>query len=151
MAQNGFLNIIKKHFGDGNYEGDQFGGAGGARLGFFLARDSFEALGHRRQVRQQGEARFGPFRLSFANERLIELFPEGRIVSHGLAGVRKMRSELRTQVSASGTLLDYRLELLPEQWIPASLGVNFMQHELASQFTALTGEMERRLRMERSQ
>ncbi|RIV18275.1 glycoside hydrolase family 1 protein [Fibrisoma montanum] len=29
MAQKGFLNIIKKQYGDGNYDGDQFGGAGG--------------------------------------------------------------------------------------------------------------------------
>lgn len=29
MAQESFLDIIKKKFGDGNYDGDQFGGAGG--------------------------------------------------------------------------------------------------------------------------
>lgn len=29
MAQKGFLNSIEKHFGDGNYAGDQFGGASG--------------------------------------------------------------------------------------------------------------------------
>ncbi len=29
MAQRGFLSHIKRHFGDGNYEGDQFGGARG--------------------------------------------------------------------------------------------------------------------------
>lgn len=29
MAQKGFLDIIKKQFGDGNYAGDQFGGASG--------------------------------------------------------------------------------------------------------------------------
>ncbi|MBC7921887.1 MAG: glycoside hydrolase family 1 protein, partial [Ferruginibacter sp.] len=29
MTQPGFLDSIKKRFGDGNYEGDQFGGAGG--------------------------------------------------------------------------------------------------------------------------
>ncbi|SOD96603.1 family 1 glycosylhydrolase [Spirosoma fluviale] len=29
MANKGFLDIIKKKYGDGNYDGDQFGGAGG--------------------------------------------------------------------------------------------------------------------------
>ncbi|WP_371323494.1 SRPBCC family protein [Dechloromonas sp. ZY10] len=101
--------------------------------------------GQRWHVQQQGRLSFGPFRLNFANERLIEALPDGRIVAIGLSGVRKMRSELRTQASGSSTLLDYRLELLPEQWIPAGLGVNFMQHELAGQFSALASEMERRL------
>lgn len=105
--------------------------------------------GRRWHVQQRGQARFGPFRLSFANERLIEAFPDGRIVATGLSGVRKMRSELRTQAAAGGTLLDYRLELIPEQWIPSGLGVNFMQHELAGQFSALSSEMERRFQAEK--
>ena len=109
------------------------------------------ARGERRwHLAQRGVARFGPFRLGFTSERLVELLADGRIVSTGLAGVRKMRSEVRLQATAGGTLLDYRLELLPEQWIPASLGVNFMQHELAGQFTALTQEMERRLQAGRT-
>lgn len=107
--------------------------------------------GQRWQVQQQGRLSFGPFRLSFANERLIELLADGRMIATGLSGVRKMRSELRTQAIGSSTLLDYRLELLPEQWIPAGLGVNFMQHELAGQFTALAGEMERRFQAQKHQ
>lgn len=107
--------------------------------------------GQRWQVQQQGRLSFGPFRLSFANERLIEARPDGLIVAVGLSGVRKMRSELRTQAAGSSTLLDYRLELMPEQWIPAGLGVNFMQHELAGQFSALSGEMERRFQKEQRQ
>lgn len=106
--------------------------------------------GERRwQVQQRGQVRFGPFRFAFANERVIEQLPDGRIVATGLSGFRKMHSELRTQGASGGTLLDYRIELQPEQWIPSGLGVNVMQHQLASQFSALTTEMERRLQAER--
>ena len=43
-----------------------------------------------------------------------------------------------------GSQIDYRIEIEPASWIPSSLGINFLQHELAEQFNALGKEMLRR-------
>jgi len=96
-------------------------------------------------VRQRGKADFGPFSFPFESVRQIELFPDGRILARALSGSSKhMRSELRVQAEGSGARVDYQLELVPGRWLPSSLGVRFMRHEMAEQFTALIHEMERR-------
>jgi carbon monoxide dehydrogenase subunit G len=105
-----------------------------------LARD-----GNVYRIAQQGKARFGPFSLSFASERRIELMPDGRVVAQALSGSTKyMRSELQVQAVAAGTRLDYRIDVVPDSWLPSGFGIRFMRHELAEQFSALGREMERR-------
>jgi len=97
------------------------------------------------RVAQQGKANFGPFGFAFESERQIEVLPDGRILSKALSGsTRYMRSEMRVRGSGAGSTLDYRIEMIPDRWAPAILGVGFMRHELAEQFTALVREMERR-------
>lgn len=97
------------------------------------------------RIAQQGRAGFGLFGVRFESERQIEVLPDGRLLSKALSGSTKyMRSELRVQGSAGGSRLDYRIEVIPEHWAPATVGVSFMRHELAEQFTALLREMERR-------
>ena len=99
------------------------------------------------RIAQQGVARFGPFTFAFESERQVELLPDGRLLAKGLSGSSKyMRSELRVQPLGQGeaSRLDYRIELAPDRWLPSSIGVNFMRHELAEQFTALVREMEKR-------
>jgi len=97
------------------------------------------------RIHQQGKAVFGPFSFPFESERRIEWFPEGRLVAQALSGSTKyMRSELRYQGVAGGTHIDYHMEVIPDRWIPSSVGVNMMRHELAEQFSALAHEMARR-------
>lgn len=97
------------------------------------------------RIAQQGRAGIGPFGVRFESERQIEVLPDGRLLSKALSGSTKyMRSELRVQGAGGGSRLDYRIEMIPDQWAPAVVGVSFMRHELAEQFTALVREMERR-------
>lgn len=98
------------------------------------------------RVAQEGKARFGPFSFRFSSERRIEVFPEGRIVSRGLSGSsRYMRSELRLSPDGgSGVRIDYRIEVVPEDWLPSAFGAAFLRHELSEQFSAMAGEMLRR-------
>ena len=97
------------------------------------------------RLHQQGNAVFGPFSFPFESERRIEWFPEGRLVAQALSGSTKyMRSELRYQGGAGGTRIDYRMEVIPDRWIPSGMGVNLMRHELAEQFSALAREIARR-------
>ncbi len=97
------------------------------------------------RIHQQGNAVFGPFSFPFESERRIEWFPEGRLVAQALSGSTKyMRSELRYQGGAGGTRIDYRMEVIPDRWIPSGMGVNLMRHELAEQFSALAREIARR-------
>lgn len=103
-------------------------------------------VGNVYRVEQQGKADFGPFTFRFTSERRIEVFPDGRIVARGLSGsTRYMRSELRLQPAGEpGVRIDYRIEMIPEDWIPSGIGSNFLRHELAEQFNALAHEMLRR-------
>jgi hypothetical protein len=55
-----------------------------------------------------------------------------------------MHSELRVQAAEGGARIDYQIEIVPDQWVPSSIGVRFMRHEMAEQFSALIREMERR-------
>lgn len=101
--------------------------------------------GNTYQVAQRGKISFGPFSMSFESLRQIEVMDGQRILSRSLAGsARRMHSEMRIEPLEHGTRLEYRIEVEPESWIPSSLGANFLQHELAEQFNALTKEMFRR-------
>ncbi|NTV69901.1 MAG: hypothetical protein HGA71_07120 [Azonexaceae bacterium] len=96
-------------------------------------------------IKQRGKADFGPFSFPFESLRQVELLPDGRILGRALGGSTKhMRSELRVQAQGRGARVDYQIEVVPDRWLPSSLGVSFMRHEMAEQFTALIHEMERR-------
>lgn len=96
-------------------------------------------------VRQRGTANFGPFAFPFESQRQIEVLPDGRILARALSGTTKhMHSEMRVQAQGNGTRLDYRVEIVPDRWVPSSIGIHFMSHEIAEQFSALFREMERR-------
>lgn len=102
-------------------------------------------------VRQRGRANFGPFSFPFESLRQIDVLADGRIVARALSGSTKsMHSELRVQAQGGGTRVDYQLEVVPDRWIPSSIGVRFMRHEIAEQFSALIHEMDRRQAIARS-
>lgn len=97
------------------------------------------------RIAQQGKASFGPLGFHFESERQVEVQPDGRLLSKAVSGTTKyMRSELRVLAMGAASRLDYRIEMIPEYWAPTVVGVSFMRHELAEQFTALLREMERR-------
>jgi len=96
-------------------------------------------------IKQRGKANFGPFSFPFESLRQIELLPDGRILGRAIGGSTKhMRSELRVQAQGRGARVDYQIEVVPDRWLPSGLGVPFIRHEMAEQFTALIHEMERR-------
>jgi carbon monoxide dehydrogenase subunit G len=96
-------------------------------------------------IKQRGRADFGPFSFPFESIRQIELLPDGRILGRALSGSSKyMRSELKVQAHGAGARVDYQLEVIPDRWLPSGIGVRFMRHEMAEQFSALIHEMERR-------
>lgn len=96
-------------------------------------------------IEQQGRAGFGPFSIRFASQRRVELLPGGKLVSQAVAGTaRSMHSELHIQASGNGTRISYHLDMEPEHWMPSSVGISIMRHELHEQFTALAHEIERR-------
>lgn len=100
------------------------------------------------RIAQQGTANFGPLSFAFESERQIEAFPEGRLVSQGISGSpRSIYSELRISAAPGGSRLDYRVEMVPDRWLPSTIGTHFMRHELAEQFMALGREMERRQKL----
>lgn len=97
------------------------------------------------QIEQKGKISFGPFSMPFESLRQIEVIDGKRIVSKSLAGsARRMQSLMQVQALDHGSQIDYRIEIEPASWIPSSLGINFLQHELAEQFNALGKEMLRR-------
>lgn len=96
-------------------------------------------------VAQRGRVSFGPFSSSFESLRRIEVIGGNRILSRAQGGsTRHMHSEMRILPTENGTRLDYRIELEPDNWWPSSIGSNFLQHQLAEQFNALSAEMLRR-------
>ena len=96
-------------------------------------------------VEQAGEVRFGPFHFDFESLRQIEMTADGRLLSTTLkSSSGPSSSEMRVSPTASGTRLDYWLDVQPRLWIPSSYGMSMMRHELATQFTAMAREMLRR-------
>ncbi len=100
------------------------------------------------RVEQDGKAVLGAFTIDFHSLRQIEVLPGGRIVSDSLPGSSsRSHSEMKVLDGGAGwTRLDYTLELEPSAWIPSSLGVGFLRHEMAEQFDAMAREMVRRSR-----
>src|SRR5574343_489022 len=89
------------------------------------------------RIAQPGAATFGPFTLRFDSERRVELANDGRLISLALTGsARYLRSEVRFVTRAGVQSLNYRLEMEPDQWLPAGVGVPFLRHEVADQFNA---------------
>lgn len=102
-------------------------------------------------VAQRGRLDFGPLSFPFDSERRVELHQrEGVLISRAISGNAKhMLSEMRITPEALGTRLEYRLEMIPDRWLPSGIGISFMRRELAEQFSALAREMVRRQQQKR--
>ena len=44
----------------------------------------------------------------------------------------------------TSTVFTYRVEMVPDFWLPSLLGPSLLRHEMAEQFSALVAEMQRR-------
>lgn len=96
-------------------------------------------------VRQRGVARFGPFEFPFESVRRIELRPPAAIDSVQTSGnLRRLESHTTLAVAPGGTLVSYRVELLPGSDFPALIGAAFLRHEVREQLEAIVQEMLRR-------
>jgi carbon monoxide dehydrogenase subunit G len=96
-------------------------------------------------IEQHGVAKYGAISFPYVTERKIDLKPPGAITSIQTKGsLRRVASTLLLQTEGKGTRLIYHLEIEPSLLASALLSKEFLQHELAEQFTAIIGEMVRR-------
>ncbi|GBG00799.1 hypothetical protein AZSI13_01260 [Azospira sp. I13] len=97
------------------------------------------------QVEQKGRARFGLFSVAFESLREITLTPRRRIQARGLSGsAKQFESDMTLAAEGEGTVFTYRVEMVPDFWLPSLLGPSLLRHEMAEQFSALVAEMQRR-------
>src|SRR5271167_3679466 len=89
-------------------------------------------------IEQRGVAKYGAVSFPYVTERKIELKPPGAIMSLQTKGsLRRVASTLLLQTDGKGTRLTYHLEIEPSLLASALLSKEFLQHELAEQFTAI--------------
>ncbi len=96
-------------------------------------------------IEQVGLAQYGFLSFNFRTERRLVLDRPVSIDAVQLRGTAdKYNSILRLTPEAGGTRLDYRAEFEPGLLASIVLSREFMEHEIAEQFTAMIGEMVRR-------
>jgi len=97
------------------------------------------------QVEQKGRARFGLFSVAFESLREITLTPRRRIQARGLSGsAKQFESDMTLAAEGEGTVFTYRVDMVPDFWLPSLLGPSLLRHEMAEQFSAQVAEMQRR-------
>lgn len=96
-------------------------------------------------VEQKGTARFGLLSFPYTSVRRMELDPQKTILSTQVQGsMKKVVSLMKLSPEASGTRLDYRIELIPSGLASTVMSKDFLKNELTEQFTAIVGEMGKR-------
>lgn len=96
-------------------------------------------------VEQKGTARFGLLSFPYTSVRRMELDPQKSILSTQVQGsMKKVVSLMKLSPEASGTRLDYRIELVPSGLASTVMSKDFLKNELTEQFTAIVGEMGKR-------
>ncbi len=98
-------------------------------------------------IEQVGLAQFGWLSFNFRTERRLVLSRPTTIDAVQLRGsATRYNSSLRLTPEAGGTRLDYHAEFEPGLLASIVLSREFMEHEIAEQFTAMIQEMVRRNR-----
>jgi hypothetical protein len=101
--------------------------------------------GDRLTVFQKGVVRFGILAFAFESLREVDLEAEQVVRSRNIGGnLRRLDSFTGFAAADAGTLISYRVEVIPEFWIPGFIGEALLRHEVAEQFEAIVGEMLRR-------
>jgi carbon monoxide dehydrogenase subunit G len=96
-------------------------------------------------IEQKGTAKFGLLSIPYTSVRKMQLDPGKSILATQVSGsMKKLVSLMRVTPDASGTRLDYKLELVPSAIASSVMSKDFLQHELTEQFKAIVGEMVRR-------
>ncbi|HEX6829839.1 MAG TPA: SRPBCC family protein, partial [Burkholderiales bacterium] len=101
--------------------------------------------GSRLTVFQKGVARFGILSFPFESVREVELEAEETVRSRNISGnLRKLESLTRFSDADGATRISYRVEIIPDFWLPGFIGEVVIRDEIEEQFAAILKEMLRR-------
>lgn len=97
-------------------------------------------------VEQRGVAKYGAASFPYVTQRKIELRPPSAIKTAQIKGnMRRVESSIMLEVEGKGTRIVYHLEIVPSVLAGAVMSKKFVESEVTDQFTAITGEMARRV------
>jgi hypothetical protein len=97
-------------------------------------------------VQQRGVAKYGAASFPYVTERRIELRPPSEIKTAQVKGnMKRVESSILLEADGNGTRIVYHLEMVPSLLAGAVMSKNFVEHEVGDQFTAIVGEMTRRV------
>jgi len=96
-------------------------------------------------VSQKGTMGFGPFTVPLESVSEIRLKPYEAIQSRMLSGnMKKYDSDTTIRREADGSRITYRVESIPDVWIPPLIGPAMVEFETRSRFRQLVEEILRR-------
>ena len=97
-------------------------------------------------VEQKGTTRYGLVNFAYTSERRIELKRPTNIKTMQLKGsMKRVESTLLIEPDGKGTRIVYHLEIVPSFVAAGGMSKEFVEHEVREQFTAIVGEMARRV------
>jgi carbon monoxide dehydrogenase subunit G len=97
-------------------------------------------------VEQRGVAKYGAASFPYVTERRIELKPPANLKTAQIKGsMRRVESTISLEPEGKGTRIIYHLEIVPSVLAGAVMSKKFVEHEVGDQFTAIVGEMTRRV------
>jgi len=97
-------------------------------------------------VEQRGVAKYGAATFPYVTERKIELKPPANLKTAQIKGnMRRVESTIMLEPEGKGTLIIYHLEIVPSVLASAVMSKKFVEHEVGELFTAIVGEMTRRV------
>jgi len=97
-------------------------------------------------VEQRGVAKYGAASFPYVTERKIELKPPANIKTAQVKGnMRRVESTIMLEAEGKGTRIMYHLEIVPSLLASTVMSKKFVEHEVGDQFTAIVGEMVRRV------
>lgn len=96
-------------------------------------------------IEQRGTVKFAGMNFDYTSLREIELTAETTIRSTQVKGSMKKQSSLMKLVpKGTGTLMQYKLELIPSFMTSTVISEDLLKQEAVDQFTAIVAEMLRR-------
>jgi carbon monoxide dehydrogenase subunit G len=97
-------------------------------------------------VEQRGVAKYGAASFPYVTERRIDLKPPSGIKTAQVKGsMKRVESVIALEAEGKGTRIVYHLEIVPSLLAGAVMSKKFVEHEVGEQFTAIVGEMTRRV------
>jgi len=97
-------------------------------------------------VEQRGVAKYGAASFPYVTERRIELKPPSGIKTAQVKGnMKRVESTIALEAEGKGTRIVYHLEIVPSILASTVMSKKFVEHEVGDQFTAIVGEMTRRV------